>query len=180
MAGSLSSTPYQMHQKWGDRARLLAFAVLLLYAGIADHIIIRRTWIVVGTASSDHRSSSGWEFSVWPGCSGRYASLSCCAKDRPVPPCTGVRRHAAHPYPRPARRVRGATLTATLWRHTSLRPCRTIHSPAFGRFDEILYLLENPSDLTLPDSVRCDSCRNSDMIPAHLLTTAADRPPVRP
>jgi hypothetical protein len=29
------------------------------------------------------------------------------------------------------------------------------HSPAFARFDEILYLVENASDLTLPDFVRC-------------------------
>jgi hypothetical protein len=38
----------------------------------------------------------------------------------------------------------------------SLRPCRTLHSPAFGRFDEIFYLVEKTSDLTLPDSVRSD------------------------
>jgi hypothetical protein len=29
------------------------------------------------------------------------------------------------------------------------------HVPAFDLFDEILYLVENASDLTLPDSVRC-------------------------
>jgi hypothetical protein len=33
----------------------------------------------------------------------------------------------------------------------SLRPCRTLHSPAFDRFDEILYLVEKASDLTLTD-----------------------------
>ena len=69
-----------------------------------------------------------WHFFVWSSCSHRYASLSCYAKDRPVPsrcavvlrsrtgphipcagvrhsvahPCTGVRRHAAHPFPRSA------------------------------------------------------------------------------
>jgi hypothetical protein len=37
----------------------------------------------------------------------------------------------------------------------SLRPCRTIHSPAFVRFDEILYLVEKTSDLTLPAFGRC-------------------------
>jgi hypothetical protein len=31
----------------------------------------------------------------------------------------------------------------------SLRPCRTIPVPAFDRFDESLYLVENTSDLTL-------------------------------
>jgi hypothetical protein len=37
----------------------------------------------------------------------------------------------------------------------SLRPCRTIHSPAFVRFGEILYLVEKTSDLTLPAFGRC-------------------------
>ena len=32
---------------------------------------------------------------------------------------------------------------------------RTIHSPAFSRSDEILYLVEKASDFTLPDFVRC-------------------------
>ena len=32
----------------------------------------------------------------------------------------------------------------------SLRPGRAIHVSAFGRFDEILYLVEKTSDLTLP------------------------------
>ena len=49
------------------------------------------------------------------------------------------------------RRVRGATLTAKLRRPASLRPCRTIHGPAFGRSDEILYLVEKAAALTLPD-----------------------------
>jgi hypothetical protein len=53
---------------------------------------------------------------------GRDAALSCSVADLPTHPSAGVRRHAAHP--------------------ASLRPCRTIHSPAFGRFDEIWYLFE--------------------------------------
>ncbi len=44
-----------------------------------------------------------------------------------------------------------ARLLPTLRRPASLRPCQTIHSPAFGRSDEILYLVEEASDLTLPD-----------------------------
>jgi len=40
------------------------------------------------------------------------------------------------------RRVRGATLTATLRHPASLRPGRTIHSPAFSRSDESLYLVD--------------------------------------
>src|SRR5580698_7098065 len=35
----------------------------------------------------------------------------CFAAVRPSRPCLGVRRHAAHPCTRPARRVRGATPT---------------------------------------------------------------------
>jgi hypothetical protein len=41
------------------------------------------------------------------------------------------------------------------------------HSPAFGRSDEILYLVEKASDLTLPDSVRCHfTCGKFNSIPA--------------
>ena len=47
------------------------------------------------------------------------------------------------------------TLTATLRHPASLRPCPGIHVRSFGRSDEILYLVEKASDLTLPDSVRC-------------------------
>jgi hypothetical protein len=35
-------------------------------------------------------------------------------------------------------------------------PRPRILARSFGRFDEILYLVEKTSDLTLPDSVRCD------------------------
>lgn len=33
----------------------------------------------------------------------------------------------------------------------SLRPSRTLRSPAFDRFDEILYLVENAPDLALTE-----------------------------
>jgi hypothetical protein len=41
------------------------------------------------------------------------------------------------------------TSTATLRLLPSLRPGRAIHVSAFGRFDEILYLVEKASALTL-------------------------------
>ncbi len=37
----------------------------------------------------------------------------------------------------------------------SLQPCPTFHSPEFDRVDEILYLVENTSDVTLTDFIRC-------------------------
>jgi hypothetical protein len=43
------------------------------------------------------------------------------------------------------------TLTATLRHPASLRPSPHIHVQSFGRFDEILYLVEKTSALTLPD-----------------------------
>jgi hypothetical protein len=53
----------------------------------------------------------------------------------------------------------GVRLTPALARHRRLRrasPTAThFHVPAFDRFDEILYLVENSSDLTLTDSARC-------------------------
>jgi hypothetical protein len=52
------------------------------------------------------------------------------------------------------RRVRRASPTATLRHPASLRPCPHIRVRAFDRFDEILYLVEKTSDLTLPDFVR--------------------------
>jgi hypothetical protein len=54
------------------------------------------------------------------------------------------------------------TPAATLRLLPSLRPGRYVPVSAFDRFDEILYLVENASDLTLPDlgrnrlSIRCD------------------------
>jgi hypothetical protein len=83
-----------------------------------------------GEIKEGARRRGGEVFSVWPGCSG-------------IP--TLARR----------RRPRGVTLTATLRHPASPRPCRTIQSPAFGRSDEILYLVGKASNLTLPDSVRC-------------------------
>jgi len=95
----------------------------------------------------------------------RFVTQSCCAhgpaqtslsrrSPRCCSPCSGVRRmRLTHALALP-RRVSDATLTATLRHPASLRPCRTIHSPAFSRSDEILYLVEKDSDLTLPDSVR--------------------------
>jgi hypothetical protein len=53
------------------------------------------------------------------------------------------------------RRVRRAGPTATLRHPASLRPGRYVRVPAFDRFDEILYLVEKTSDLTLPDFGRC-------------------------
>jgi hypothetical protein len=49
------------------------------------------------------------------------------------------------------RRVRGATLTATLLHPASLRPSLHFHVQSFGRFDEILYLVEKTFALTLTD-----------------------------
>jgi hypothetical protein len=47
------------------------------------------------------------------------------------------------------------TSTATLLHPASLRPRLHIRVQSFGRFDEILYLLEKASDLTLAASGRC-------------------------
>jgi len=47
------------------------------------------------------------------------------------------------------------TPTATLGHPASLRASLFIRVQSFGRFDEILYLVEKAPDLTLPDSVRC-------------------------
>jgi hypothetical protein len=41
---------------------------------------------------------------------------------------------------------------ATLRYPAPLRPCLHIHVQSFGRFDEILYLVEKTSVLTLTDS----------------------------
>ena len=65
-------------------------------------------------------------FSVWPGRS-------------------HVRVFARH------RRVKDVTLTAYASHPASLRPRPDIHVQPFDRFDEILYLVENASDLTLTD-----------------------------
>jgi hypothetical protein len=56
-------------------------------------------------------------------------------------------------FPSLARRqqLRGVTLTATLRHPASLRPSPHIHVQSFGRFDEILYLVEKTSALTLTD-----------------------------
>ena len=53
------------------------------------------------------------------------------------------------------RRVKGVTPTATLRHPASLRPSLHIPVQSFGRFDEILYLVEKISALTLPDFGRC-------------------------
>ena len=53
----------------------------------------------------------------------------------------------------------GAALAGVLRRcaswSASLRPCPDIHARSFVRFDEISYLIEKSSDLTLPDFVSC-------------------------
>jgi hypothetical protein len=95
------------------------------------------------------------------GCSLRLAGL--LVRDAPASCLTAVQpgllsgrsQQCCSPCTRPARRVRGVTLTATLRHPASLRPSRAIHISAFDRFDEILYLVENAADLTLTDFVRC-------------------------
>ncbi len=72
----------------------------------------------------------------------------------------------AGPFGHPAlagqRRARRASPPATLRHPASLRPSPHILVRPFGRFDEITYLVEKTSDLTLPVSrpqgprVRCD------------------------
>jgi hypothetical protein len=44
----------------------------------------------------------------------RCATLSCCADGPATTSCSGVRQHAAHPCPRPARRVMRASPTVAL------------------------------------------------------------------
>jgi hypothetical protein len=77
------------------------------------------------------------------------------------------------------------TPTATLRLLPSLRPCRTIRGPAFDRFDEILYLVEKASNLTLPDlgrnrpSIRCDfRVANGARVSRPLVTLLPWRPPL--
>jgi len=74
---------------------------------------------------------------------------------RPLHPCSGVRRHAAHPALARHRRVKGCDFDRYASAPASLRPSLHIHVQSFGRSDESLYLVGKTSDLTLPDSVRC-------------------------
>jgi hypothetical protein len=89
---------------------------------------------------------------------------------RPVLPCTGVRRHAAHPCPRSTSASQAREPDRCASAH-AFAAAQSVHPvPPFDRFDEILYLVENASDFTLPDSqarrlqIRCDFL--SQLLPA--------------
>jgi hypothetical protein len=81
----------------------------------------------------------------------------------------------------PASLRTAVVIAAENFRVVALAAVLLAHSPAFRRFDEILYLVEKASDLTLPDFVRCDSCRNSPppdatTVPASPLLTQSRSP----